>query len=267
MIPGPDQVVSCPRCRQLARYRTLLSGNTAGMRMWTDGKRYARFLPQPPPFVRCDACGGFYFLRDAAVVGEFVSGSKDTEAIPADWRAAPRVEEPSEAEFYLALRDGAPRDHDDERLIRIRAWWAGNDEDRLKDDPTGALEWIASFRRSEEQHLASLRAVKRERRERLFERDPSLRRRFVRWKRRPRRPPTPEARAENLRALLVLMDEAKEEDLLLKAELLRELGRWQQAEEILDQVRSPQYASLVKQLRAHCASRDSRVHEFDSRPQ
>lgn len=36
MMPGPDQIVACPRCGALAKYTTFLSGNTIGALLWTD---------------------------------------------------------------------------------------------------------------------------------------------------------------------------------------------------------------------------------------
>ena len=52
MIPGPDQIVACPKCNGLAKYRTLLSGNTFGARVWTDGKQDA------PDRRHCDGQAG-----------------------------------------------------------------------------------------------------------------------------------------------------------------------------------------------------------------
>jgi len=53
MMPGPYQIIACPKCKGLQQYRTLASGNTFGTRLWTDGKRIARMLPLPPAVVKC----------------------------------------------------------------------------------------------------------------------------------------------------------------------------------------------------------------------
>ena len=42
MLPGPYQIIACPQCKGLAKYMTLMSGNTIGARVWTDGKRSPR---------------------------------------------------------------------------------------------------------------------------------------------------------------------------------------------------------------------------------
>src|SRR5690349_16185490 len=69
MTPGPDQIVACPHCQGLAKYLTLMSGNTFDARVWTDGKRIAPMLPQPPPVVKCRHCARCYWLADAKKIG------------------------------------------------------------------------------------------------------------------------------------------------------------------------------------------------------
>jgi hypothetical protein len=58
MLAGPDQIVACPHCKALAKYMTLMSGNTFGARVWTDGKQDAPMLPHPPAVVKCRQCAG-----------------------------------------------------------------------------------------------------------------------------------------------------------------------------------------------------------------
>jgi hypothetical protein len=69
MLPGPDQIIACPKCQALAKYMTLRSGNTFGARLWTDGKRAAPMLPLPPEVVKCQHCGECYWLEAADKVG------------------------------------------------------------------------------------------------------------------------------------------------------------------------------------------------------
>jgi len=78
-------------------------------------------------------------------------------------------------------------------------------------------------------------------------------------------PPRPQPKwfQSNLEALVGLMDETEVNDLLMKAELLRELGRFNEAETVLKHVASPSYADVVRQFRSHCARKDTRVRELD----
>jgi len=48
MIPGPGQVVACPRCEAEASYSTMISGNNFGARFWTDGRMIAPMLVEIP---------------------------------------------------------------------------------------------------------------------------------------------------------------------------------------------------------------------------
>jgi hypothetical protein len=126
MTPGPDRIVSCPRCDGVGRHLTLFSGNTFGARVWTDGKMIAPMLPRPPVVVRCRHCGDCYWLADAKEVGsaprEGMGGEGDRK-----WAEAAPVEEPNEAEYFRALEAGLARDPEQEKALRTLAWWRRND--------------------------------------------------------------------------------------------------------------------------------------------
>jgi hypothetical protein len=180
----------------------LKSGNTFGLRLWSDGFQHAPMLVDPPPIVQCGACTRCFFLNGARRIGD------SDEALP-------NVREPSEAAYYDALRSGMAQNREQERLLRTRAWWRSNDSRRHPPDPAaaGAL-------------------------------DPS------------------DERLENLRALLTLLDDGEDSDCVTKGEILRELGRWAEAEAMLDRVQAPEHASIVEQLRTWCSLRNHEVQEL-----
>ena len=144
MRVGPDRVVACPRCTGLARHMTLVSGNDFGARAWTDGKQVAPMLPRPPAVVKCRHCGECYWLREAERVGDFSPlqsawswcrarlgvlrprSGKSRRFAPV-WTAAWRVQEPTEEEYYLALEKGLAASREQERDVRVFAWWRRND--------------------------------------------------------------------------------------------------------------------------------------------
>jgi hypothetical protein len=70
----------------------------------------------------------------------------------------------------------------------------------------------------------------------------------------------------NLESLVGLMKDGEVNDLLMKAEILRELGRFDEAESVLRRVISPSYAAVAQQLRELCEQKDTGVRElqFDS---
>ena len=211
MIPGPDRVIACPSCGALAKHGTLVSGNTFGARLFTDGKQVAPMLPQPPAVVRCHRCRRFYWLEAAEGRGvlEAYSPSPGPDA-----DAIPEVEEPTEDEYYQALEEGLAASPEEERTLRLLAMWRRND----------------AFR--EEQQLVLVDVTS-----------------------------PPEWRG-NLEALNVLVDEESDDDRLLKAEVLRELGEFAAAAEILRRVESPQYVDVVRQMLSLCESGDTHVREL-----
>lgn len=70
MIPGPDQILACPRCDALHRRRTLATGNTLEMTRWSDGKVDAPMLPDLPKITRCHSCRRIFWLANARALGE-----------------------------------------------------------------------------------------------------------------------------------------------------------------------------------------------------
>lgn len=46
MLPGPTIIIACPLCGQYAKKRTIISGNTFGAKLWSDGKRISPMLPE-----------------------------------------------------------------------------------------------------------------------------------------------------------------------------------------------------------------------------
>lgn len=69
----------------------------------------------------------------------------------------------------------------------------------------------------------------------------------------------------NLEALMQLLDPAgqpDENDRLMKAEILRELGEFAQASQVLAQVTSAQYAEVVRQMQQFCDAKDASVREL-----
>jgi len=211
---GPDQIIACPHCGGLAKHITLVSGNTTGVRVWTDGKQIAPMLPQPPPVVRCAHCAGHYWLGDAEQIGMAYLWRSGTHPGDPAWAAAPEAAEPDEAGYEAALAGGLAEDTVQERNLRILAWWRHNDT--LRDDPgdrPGSGELSAAFR-------------------------------------------------ENAERLMALLEDEDDSDRLMRAELLRELGRFDQAARCLDSITTEEVEPIVRRLRTLCASGDSRVREI-----
>lgn len=65
MIPGPSIALSCPHCGGKKNVMSLLSGNTCGMDLWSDTRRFCPFLPEISPIQQCPHCRKYYFLKEA----------------------------------------------------------------------------------------------------------------------------------------------------------------------------------------------------------
>src|SRR5678815_5781149 len=112
---GSDQIVACPSCGGLAKYKTLLSGNDIGARVWTDGRQHLPMFPRPPRVVKCRHCRNIYWLSDARHIGQVESSGEQLLAAPQEWRSAENVQEPDERDYYEAIRANLALNPDEER--------------------------------------------------------------------------------------------------------------------------------------------------------
>lgn len=215
MIPGPDQIIACPLCKGLAKHMTLLSGNTFGAKVWTDGKMIAPMLPRPPAVVKCRHCGECYWLAEAENVGTLGPPDSKGQEINPTWATADEVEEPTEEEYYLAIEKGLATDVEQEKNLRVLAWWRSNDGFRNAPPAPGRGNPRTS----------------------------------APWK-------------KNLEALANLLHDENEGERLMRAEVLRELGEFEAAKQILHRISSSNVAAVVRQLLSLCESGDASVREL-----
>jgi len=218
MIPGPDKIIECPKCKGLARVFTLISGNTLGARRWTDGKMIAPMLPMPPAITKCRHCGHYFWVSDAKEVGELPLWRDKSEKIPSQWESSKHIKELSESEYLEAIRIKVAKNREQELYLRICAWWAGNDPFRFKSQGVaGHPESVPS--RSSEARM-------------------------------------------NLEKLLELLDVTDPEQRLMKAEVLRELGRFDDTICLLESNYPSEYMGVVITIRNLVQKKDSMVREI-----
>jgi hypothetical protein len=215
MRPGPDQIIACPHCKGLAKYMTLMSGNTIGAQVWTDGRQVAPMLPRPPAVVKCRHCGECYWLAGAEEVGTLDPWCGEDQQVNPSWATAEEVQEPTEEEYYRAMEKGLATDPGQEKRLRVLAWWRSNDA--FRDDPRAPAA----------DNLSGSEL----------------------WR-------------KNLEALVNLLQEADDNDRLMKAEALRELGEFELAKQVRGRIDSSKIAALVRQVRSLCDSGDTRVREL-----
>ena len=148
MLPGPNQIIACPHCCGLARYGTWLSGSSFGAIVWSDGKQEALGMmpPRPPPVVRCRHCAVYYWLAEGEKVGTVKPWGGEGQQVNPAWNAAQEVEKPTEEEYYQALETNLAKDHQQERSLRVLAWWRRNDG--LRFNPVGSATASSACRRN-----------------------------------------------------------------------------------------------------------------------
>lgn len=125
MRPGPTIIRKCSACFKPIQQRTVGSGNTFGATHWTDGKRRAPMLPDRPLLVMCPHCHVPLWIDEVEKLG-VVGPWGDEEG---QFKDARLHETPSLDDYFALLALGV-REPKKERYVRVRAWWAGNDERR-----------------------------------------------------------------------------------------------------------------------------------------
>lgn len=142
MLPGPDYVYQCPNCGHLLTNGSLLSGNTIGARVFSDGKEIAPMLPDFPNLTKCKKCEEIFWLSKLDEIGTYDWGYCENS----EWQEADKAEFLEIEDYFNAISQGKAENRDEELLVRQLIWWTYNDrirdgEDIFNDEQDEAL-WI-----------------------------------------------------------------------------------------------------------------------------
>jgi hypothetical protein len=201
MIPGPDLVLACPYCGALARLFTLAQGSPIGAISWTDGCQDAPDAPAQPNVTRCHACGKVHWTVQAKEVGMI----------------EPTATAANRAVKFADFANAAPAE---EGMLAPEDWAGAPQMQRL--DESGYLEAL-------EQGLATTPEQELELRIHAWWRGNDRHRKLDTS---DRYPSTPAAIA-NAERLIELTNDGEHELVLFRAEALRELGRFEEAQAAL----------------------------------
>lgn len=233
---GPDRFVSCPKCEGWAKCWTLMSGNMIGARRWTDGKVVAPMMQCLPEVVKCRHCGECY------------------------WLIRPREEAEEEEAWRKFELDEQSMEDKEEHERRFEAFL------KAISDPN--LEYVKEPT-EEEYYLAIEKGLAENPKE-------EKRLRILAWQRRNDAfrynlqvpiggtPSAPGPWRNNLEVLVNLLQEDDENDRLLKAEALRELGEFESAKRLLDplSLRSDNLGEVARRIHSLCESGDTYVRDL-----
>ncbi|MBL0036315.1 MAG: hypothetical protein IPP26_11300 [Flavobacteriales bacterium] len=172
MLPAPDTIHQCPHCNAKARKSNLLSGNTFGSQLWSDGYMHAPMLPEMVQVTRCPGCRRIYWLADAQEL-RVVPGPVFEEqevVVKRKWWFGTRKEKRSSyrpspladlpklehldadglvdalAEITIGSSPGS------EEYLRTKIWWAYNDS--FRNEPSASTAPL-----QEDDHRMNLEAL------------------------------------------------------------------------------------------------------------
>ena len=225
MLPGLTLIKKCSKCQRLIEEETIMSGNTCGAVFWTDGEYYADMLPDEPELVKCPFCKALVWLKELEEVGD-KGINRFAGFVPI---------QPPDATLDITRPYKMPNRNDYFRLLkvkidntereiylRLRAWRAGND------------------------------------RRRRSERGP------LKFKKKIGKPLEPLSYPEikNMKELVCMLDGQNDEERLLKAELLRELGFFNRSLYLLAKPLEEEYKVSAAFIRELAEKQDPWVREL-----
>ncbi len=118
MILAGDLYFECPMCSTYTSRPSLVSGNTFGARLYSDGKQDSPMLPDFPGITKCFNCGNIYWLNQSTQCE--VKGNK----------AIQRAEILGPFDLQRALDENLANNRQKEFYLRLRIMWAINDKFR-----------------------------------------------------------------------------------------------------------------------------------------
>lgn len=210
MLPGPILLYRCSSCQGLFSRRTLSSGNTFGAKYRSDGQMNARMLPQTPPLVVCPHCRGLFCMAGAEHAIEFRNYFPGFGFLgePTPEALASKKTQEALAQQYRDVPDYELATH------------------------SQCIQYVKSEDISEYPEQLRLYAWHRVNDERMDSGREGL---------------EVEEKA-NLLALLDLLTYDSEPNILLRAEILRELRRFNEATQSLDHDFSDDFAARAEQI-------------------
>jgi len=147
MLPGPNYVYKCPNCGNLLTKGSLMSGNTFGEKIFSDGKRIAPKLPEFPDLTKCKKCDTIFWLSKLKGIGTYEWGDN----VNSQWQKADNAEFLEIEDYYNAINKGIDKNKDEELFIRQRIWWSYNDRIRegqeIFNDESDELRWIENVQK------------------------------------------------------------------------------------------------------------------------
>lgn len=224
MLPGPILYKKCSECSVIFKERAFGSGNTFGATYWTDGRMNAPMMVDDMSLAICPNCKTPVWLEELETVGS----------------TTPWLSYFSDAEHQ------AEAEKENSEIAKLGATDAEFCIEPFSDDYSHLLN------QGIEDPVKELYV----RLQLWWESNDSRR-----GKGRPFAMHDEEI--ANVQALILLLDESDEHQLMMKAEALREIGKFEDALLILEKSTNPEFASVVDFMKNLCVNADPFVRKIE----
>ena len=126
MLPGPTSLYQCPNCDNQLSQESIMSGNTLGARVFSDGKMIARMLPDFPNLTKCEKCNHIFWLSKLEKTTSYRWGTIRNDGS----KRVDRAKFLDLDDYYRAFDVGVVENKREACIVRKRIWWAYNDRIR-----------------------------------------------------------------------------------------------------------------------------------------
>ncbi len=222
MLPGPIHLYRCTSCDGLFSRQTLSSGNTLGAQYRSDGQMKARMLPQTPPLAVCPHCQALFCMVGAQPAISYRNYFPGFGFVE---KPTPEALASKKAQEALAEQYRDVPGYELATLIQC-------------------LQYVQSQKMADNEKQLRLYVWHRVNDERMDSGHREL----------------AEDERANLLALLDLLPSDSDQEILLRAEALRELGCFDEADQVLDHEFSQGFTSRAVQIKQAIARKDK--HPF-----
>ncbi len=122
MLPGAVIIRKCRKCGSEYSERTLMSGNTFGAIMWSDGLMLAPMLPDSDYLIKCPQCKNLTWIDDDKIVRKLELHDENFDNL-----YRPEYLRPEKEDFFNAIKDHSINTETErERYLRIKYWQQSN---------------------------------------------------------------------------------------------------------------------------------------------